>query len=88
MHAQAKKLPVGPEQRSENASGQSPAPEKPLHSKEKLLALIKLVTDTAGAKGWRSDLVAKDEKNHRHATVSFFELHLAHIKKSRELLKY
>ena len=74
MSSKPKKLAVGPEKLSENASGQSPAPEKPLHPKEKLLALIKLVTDTAGAKGWRFDLVAKDEKNHRHATVSVFRV--------------
>lgn len=74
MASRPKRLAVGPKTHSGNTSSQPPAPPKPLASKEKLMALIKLVTDTAEAKGWRSSLVAKDEKNNRHATVSVFRL--------------
>ena len=74
MATKPKRLAVGPKKHSKDASGQPPVPIKPLDSKAKLLGLVKLVTDTAGAKGWRYSLVAKDEKNHRHATVSVFRL--------------
>ena len=72
MASRPKKLAVGPKAHSGAASSRPPAPLKPLDSKAKLMALVKLVTNTAEVKGWRSTLVAKDEKNHRHATVSVF----------------
>jgi hypothetical protein len=55
-----------------SASSQSSSSPKLLDPKLKLKALVKLVTDTARAKGWVSNLVAEDRKNYRHATVSVF----------------
>lgn len=74
MTLRPKRSAVDPKPHSENESSHPPVTLKPLTPKAKLRALVKLVTDTAGAKGWKSNLAAKDDKNDRHATVSVFRL--------------
>lgn len=72
MTSKSKRSGLGKDKSLKTADRQPLTRVHPSTAKEKLSALVQLVADTAEAKGWMPNVVARDEKNHRHATLSVF----------------